>query len=107
MARAETAATVAGGAITAMRASYCRRASATGSVCVAGTPAPRSSKAWICGLTGIVLSALAATSGGELDAERLQVGRDALGEQADLAQVAYQAVMQIAAEELAEGGLVA
>ena len=34
-------ATLGGGAIRAMRASYCRRASATGSVCVAGTPVPR------------------------------------------------------------------
>src|SRR6266545_7038718 len=43
----------------------------------------------------------------ELDAERLQARRDALGEQPDLAQVADQAVMQVAAEVLAEGGLVA
>src|SRR5215475_15951604 len=45
--------------------------------------------------------------GRELDAEGLQVGRDALGQEADLAQVAHQAVMQVAAEILAEGGLVA
>src|SRR6478735_4174511 len=43
----------------------------------------------------------------ELDAERLQAGRDALGQQPDLAQVADQAVMQVAAEVLAEGSLVA
>src|SRR5512139_3650792 len=43
----------------------------------------------------------------ELDAERLQAGRDALGQQPDLAQVADQAVVQVAAEILAEGGLVA
>src|SRR5689334_9651965 len=42
----------------------------------------------------------------ELDTERLQAGRDALGQQPDLAQVADQAVMQVAAEILAEGGLV-
>ena len=43
----------------------------------------------------------------ELDAEAAQAGGDALGEQADLAQVADQAVVQVAAEELAEGGLIA
>src|SRR3954468_24433512 len=37
-----------------MRASYCARATSIGSVCVAGTPVPLSSSAWICGSTGIV-----------------------------------------------------
>src|SRR4030088_3724626 len=45
--------------------------------------------------------------GGETDAEGLQVGRDSLGQKPDLAQVAHQATMQVAAEVLAEGGLVA
>ena len=45
--------TSAGGAISAMRASYCARATPTGSVCVAGTPVPLSSSSWICGSTGI------------------------------------------------------
>ena len=44
---------------------------------------------------------------GETDAEGLQVGRDPLGQKPDLAQVAHQAAMQVAAEVLAEGGLVA
>src|SRR5689334_7962917 len=44
---------------------------------------------------------------GEVDAERFQVGGDAVAQQADLAQVAHQPAMQVAAEELAEGGLVA
>src|SRR5258708_26786653 len=45
--------------------------------------------------------------GGEADAEGLQAGRDPLGQKPDLAQVAHQAVMQVAAEVLAKGGLVA
>src|SRR5882672_5093819 len=45
--------------------------------------------------------------GGETDAKGLQVGRDPLGEQPDLAQVAHQTAMQVAAEILAEGRLVA
>src|SRR5262245_29187520 len=45
--------------------------------------------------------------GRELDAEGLQIGRDTLGQEADLAQIAHQAVMQVAAEILAEGGLIA
>src|ERR1700731_465357 len=49
-----TLATAAGGAIRLIRASYCSRAAATVSVCVAGTPVPLSSSAWIWGSTGIV-----------------------------------------------------
>src|SRR5689334_21475879 len=45
--------------------------------------------------------------GGKLEAKRLEAGCDAVGDQADLAQVAHQPVMQVAAEVLAEGGLVA
>jgi hypothetical protein len=40
----------------------------------------------------------------ELEAEGLQVRRDAVGDQADLAQIADQAVVQVAAEVFAEGG---
>src|SRR5918912_621380 len=54
-----TPAISAGGAIKAMRASYCARATSTGRVCVAGTPVPLSSSAWICGSTGIVSGPLA------------------------------------------------
>src|SRR5260370_17617545 len=43
----------------------------------------------------------------QFQAKGFQAGRDALGDQADLAQVAHQPVMQVAAEILAEGGLVA
>jgi elongation factor G len=43
----------------------------------------------------------------ELEAEGLQVRRDAVGDRADLAKVADQAVVQVAAEVFAEGGLVA
>src|SRR5437762_10724528 len=53
MVRSPTPATSAGGAIKAMRASYCARATSTGRVCVAGTPVPLSSNAWICASTGI------------------------------------------------------
>src|SRR5438067_11183466 len=49
-----TAAMSAGGAITAMRASYWTRATSIVRVCVAGTPVPLSSSAWIWGSTGIV-----------------------------------------------------
>src|SRR5206468_11397361 len=38
---------------------------------------------------------------------RFQAGRDALSDQADLAQVAHQPVMQVAAEVFAERGLLA
>src|SRR5690242_9711820 len=51
--------------------------------------------------------ACARRSGRELEAEALEAGRDAVGDQADLAQVADQPVVQVAAEVLAEGGLVA
>src|SRR4029078_2797 len=43
----------------------------------------------------------------KLEAEAFEARCDALGDQADLAQVAHQAVMHVAAEVLAEGGLVA
>src|SRR5690606_28552791 len=103
--RSDTEATSAGGAMTAIRASYSRRASATGKVCVAGTPVPRSSSAWICGSTA--MARRPPGSGGQLDAEGTQAGRHALAQQADLAQVAHQAVVQVAAEVLAERRLVA
>src|SRR5258706_8220974 len=48
----------AAGAIRAMRASYCARATSTGNVWVAGTPVPLSSNAWICGSSGISTSLL-------------------------------------------------
>src|SRR5258706_6705003 len=48
----------AAGAIRAMRASYCARATSTGTVWVAGTPVPLSSNAWICGSSGISTSLL-------------------------------------------------
>jgi hypothetical protein len=44
------------GAINAVRASYWARAISTGSVWVAGTPLPLSSKAWIWGSTGIAIA---------------------------------------------------
>src|SRR5690348_17691572 len=47
------------------------------------------------------------SSGRQLQSEALEAGSDAVGDQADLAQVAHQPVMQVAAEVLAEGGLVA
>src|SRR6516164_912293 len=50
-----TSAISAGDAIKAMRASYCARATSTGSVCVAGAPVPLSSRAWIWGSTGIAV----------------------------------------------------
>src|ERR1700740_3680669 len=50
-----TSAISAAGAIRAMRASYCARATSTGSVCVAGTPVPLSNRAWIWGSTGIAV----------------------------------------------------
>ena len=53
MLRSVTAPTAAGGAMRRMRPSYCARASGTDSVLVAGTPAPMSSRAWICGSTGM------------------------------------------------------
>src|SRR5215472_11050514 len=48
-----TPAIPAGGAISAMRVSYCVRATSTGNVCVAGRPVPLSSSAWTCGSTGM------------------------------------------------------
>src|SRR5499427_874167 len=55
MVRSRTSAISAGDAIKATRASYCVRATSTGSVCVAGTPVPLSSRAWIWGSTGIAV----------------------------------------------------
>src|SRR5436305_1145777 len=45
--------------------------------------------------------------GGEPEAKRFETGRDAVGDQADFAEIADQPVMQVAAEVLAEGGLLA
>src|SRR5271165_1770663 len=56
-----TAAMSARRAIRAMRTSYCARATSMGKVCVAGTPAPLSSSAWICGSTGIACELLGCT----------------------------------------------
>jgi hypothetical protein len=53
----------AAGAINAVRASYWARAILTGSVWVAGTPLPLSSKAWICGSTGIASAFYSAVEG--------------------------------------------
>src|SRR5690349_4587789 len=67
MVRSPTAAMSAGGAIRAMRASYCARATSTGKVWVAGTPVPLSSNAWICGSTGIACSDPAGSLRGACD----------------------------------------
>src|SRR6516165_49151 len=50
-----TSAISAADAIKTTRASYCARATSTDSVCVAGTPVPLSSRAWIWGSTGIAV----------------------------------------------------
>src|SRR6516162_643268 len=55
MVRSQTPAISAGDAIKATRAAYCVRATSTDSVCVAGTPVPLSSRAWIWGSTGIAV----------------------------------------------------
>src|SRR5436190_22748081 len=47
------------------------------------------------------------SGGGERDAERLEIGRDARRQDADLAQSAHQPLMQVATEEFAKGGLFA
>ena len=54
--RSSTRATLAGGAMAAMRASYCARAAAGVRVSVRGRWRPASSSAWICGSTGMVVS---------------------------------------------------
>src|SRR5258708_37753197 len=47
------------------------------------------------------------SGGGERNPERLEIGRDTRREDADLPQIAHQPLMQVAAEEFAEGGLFA
>src|SRR2546423_13449450 len=47
------------------------------------------------------------SGGGERDAERLEIGRDARRQDADLPQIAHQPLMQVATEEFAKGGLFA
>src|SRR5262245_18530572 len=45
-------------------------------------------------------------SGRELEAEALEAGRDTVSDQADRPEIADESVVQVAAEVLAEGGLV-